>query len=107
MDFEQSDFARIDEVSDELFYDTPRLVTHIDNDACAALAAFYARLISKGDIVLDLMSSCVSHLPSTPIPAKVTGHGMNTRELDENSQLDEYFVQNQHITPPSFGGRQI
>ena len=97
--FGKSDFARIDETPDELFYNTPRLVTHVDDAACAALTAFYAQLFCEGDIVLDLMSSCVSHLPPIPKLAKVTGHGMNAQELGANSQLDEYFVQNLNASP--------
>ena len=30
-------FIRLDDTSDELFYQTPRFVTHIDDPACAAL----------------------------------------------------------------------
>ena len=84
---------------DEMFYSMPRLVTHIDDSACAALAGHYARHLSDGCRVLDLMSSCVSHLPSGLTPAKVVGHGMNTQELAANPQLDSHFVQNLNKTP--------
>ena len=97
--FADTDFARIDEMPDELFYTTPRLVTHIDADACAALSAFYAEILQDGDRILDLMSSCVSHLPTALAPGRVVGHGMNATELRANAQLDEFFVQNLNKAP--------
>lgn len=97
--FSNADFTRVDEQPDELFYGPPRLVTHIDEAACAALSAFYAETLRDGDRILDLMSSCVSHLPTTLAPGRVVGHGMNTTELEANPQLDAYFVQNLNRTP--------
>ena len=92
-------FTRIDEMPDEMFYGIPRLVTHIDDDACVALAAYYDQILKDGDRILDLMSSCVSHFPNTLKPAHVTGHGMNTTELAANPQLDTHFAQNLNRTP--------
>lgn len=97
--FTDADFARVDEMPDELFYSTPRLVTHIDEAACAALSAFYADHLKDGDRILDLMSSCVSHLPTALSPGRVVGHGMNTTELAANPQLDDYFLQNLNKAP--------
>ena len=56
-------FERIDEGDDADFYAPPRLVTHIDEQAIAALSDFYGETIAPGSTVLDLMSSWVSHLP--------------------------------------------
>jgi len=89
--FSAADFSRIDETSDPFFYRTPRLVTHIDDDACAALTAYYADILKDGDRILDLMSSCVSHLPADLKPELVVGHGMNATELAANPQLDRFF----------------
>lgn len=97
--FSSADFRRVDEKPDELFYSMPRLVTHIDDAACAALSAFYETHLRDGDRILDLMSSCVSHLPSSLRPAKVVGHGMNMTELAANPQLDDYVVQNLNKEP--------
>lgn len=93
------DFNRVDEMPDELFYSMPRLVTHIDDPACAALAAYYAEILQDGDRILDLMSSCVSHLPTALVPGRVVGHGMNSIELEANPQLDTFFVQNLNRDP--------
>jgi len=97
--FTAEDFSRVDEMPDELFYSMPRLVTHIDDPACATLAAYYAEILQDGDRILDLMSSCVSHLPTALVPGRVVGHGMNSIELEANPQLDTFFVQNLNRDP--------
>ena len=74
-------FRRADERPDREFYATPRLVTHIDDGAIAAVGALYDELEVRGD-VLDLMSSWVSHL-RTP-PASLTVLGLNAVELAAN-----------------------
>jgi hypothetical protein len=40
---EPEDFQRFDETPDTDFYSYPRFVTHIDDNAIAALTDFYAR----------------------------------------------------------------
>jgi SAM-dependent methyltransferase len=97
--FSPSHFARQDEMPDEIFYSEARLVTHIDEDACQALQDVYRLHMAPGMKVLDLMSSCVSHLPDDPKPGRVTGHGMNLQELKANPQLDIYFIQNLNKSP--------
>jgi SAM-dependent methyltransferase len=74
-------FDRADASPDSAFYSWPRLVTHLDDDAIAAVGALYDELGISGD-VLDLMSSWVSHF-RTP-PARLTALGMNSDELDAN-----------------------
>jgi methyltransferase family protein len=94
-----SAFARLDEEADEIFYEPPRLVTHIDEGAIAALTEFYRRVLPTGGVVLDLMSSWVSHLPREIVYREVIGHGMNAEELAANPRLDRYFVQNLNRDP--------
>ena len=84
-------FAKEDPSDDGLFYEPPRLVTHIDEGATAALTALYAELLPPDGVILDLMSSWVSHLPPTRYAA-VIGHGMNAEELAANPRLDRWFV---------------
>jgi SAM-dependent methyltransferase len=74
-------FDQADPSPDSVFYSRPRLVTHIDDDAIAAVGALYDELGVSGD-VLDLMSSWVSHF-RTP-PARLTVLGMNPDELNAN-----------------------
>ena len=51
-------FAKEDEAADAAFYAPPRLVTHIDDAAIAAVGALYDDLAIAGT-VLDLMGSWV------------------------------------------------
>jgi len=90
----QGAFAKIDAEEDELFYEPPRLVCHIDEGAIAALTEFYRVALPAGGVLLDLMSSWVSHLPPEIDYAEVIGHGMNATELAANPRLTRWFVQN-------------
>ena len=92
-------FRRYDETPDEEFYSTPRLVTHIDDRAIAAVTQLYREFFPPGGVVLDLMSSWVSHLPEEVRYERVVGLGMNEEELRRNPQLDEYVVQNLNANP--------
>lgn len=92
-------FARQDESDDALFYREPRLVTHIDDEAISALTAFYRQVIPDGALVLDLMTSWVSHLPAGKPPAGVAGLGMNLVELEHNPVLTERVVQDLNRQP--------
>ena len=92
-------FRRADETPDEEFYRTPRLVTHIDERAIAAVTQLYREFFPPGGAVLDLMSSWISHLPEEVRYARVVGLGMNEVELRNNPRLDEYVVQNLNHKP--------
>jgi SAM-dependent methyltransferase len=76
-------FERTDPSPDDRFYEPPRLVTHIDEEAVAAVGALYDELGLSGD-VLDLCSSWVSHFRVAP--ARLVVLGMNPVELDRNPQ---------------------
>jgi SAM-dependent methyltransferase len=84
----------MDETPDEEFYRTPRLVTHIDDRAIAAVTQLYRELFPPGGEILDLMSSWISHLPPEVGYQRVVGLGMNEAELRRNDRLDSYVVQN-------------
>jgi SAM-dependent methyltransferase len=92
-------FRRADETPDEEFYRTPRLVTHIDDGAIAAVTQLYRELFPAGGEILDLMSSWVSHLPPEVAYRRVIGLGMNEVELRRNEKLDSYIVQNLNTNP--------
>jgi hypothetical protein len=87
-------FRRYDETPDEEFYRTPRLVTHIDNQAIAAVTQLYRECFPPGGTILDLMSSWVSHLPEEVRYGRIVDLGMNEVELKKNPRLDEYVIQN-------------
>jgi SAM-dependent methyltransferase len=92
-------FRRADETPDEEFYRTPRLVTHIDDGAIAAVTQLYRELFPARGEILDLMSSWVSHLPPEVAYRRVIGLGMNEVELRRNEKLDSYVVQNLNTNP--------
>jgi methyltransferase family protein len=87
-------FAKLDNEDDEIFYEPPRLVCHIDDGAIAALTDFYRSVLPAGGALLDLMSSWVSHLPPEIGYKEVIGHGMNAAELAANPRLSRWFIQN-------------
>ena len=92
-------FTRIDETNDDLFYEPPRLVLHIDDGAIAALTELYRAVLPAGGVLLDLMSSWVSHLPPEVEYREIIGHGMNPEELAANPRLSRWFVQNLNRDP--------
>jgi hypothetical protein len=89
-------FARVDESDDGAFYAMPRLVTHIDDHAIAAVGALYDELRIDGD-VLDLMSSWVSHFTTAPRRLRVLG--MNPHELGANRAAAERIVHDLNADP--------
>jgi SAM-dependent methyltransferase len=102
-------FDRLDPSSDADFYANPRLGAHIDQATIDALSEAYRELLPDSESVLDLMSSCISHLPEDVAYPRVAGLGMNALELDANPRLDDAVVRdlNQDPTLPypdaSFG----
>jgi hypothetical protein len=101
-EFPPGAFDRVDDGDDGAFYAPPRLVTHIDDNAIAALRDHYGKVLKPGSVVLDLMSSWVSHLPEDLPLAEVIGHGMNEEELKANPRLTRWFIQdlNRETTLP-------
>ena len=79
---------------DEIFYQQPRFVHHLSDSFRNRLTSLYSEYLLNHHIILDLMSSWVSHLPSNISYKKVIGHGMNEAELTSNERLDRFFVQN-------------
>jgi SAM-dependent methyltransferase len=95
-------FDRADDAPDPVFYGPPRLVTHIDDRAIAAVGALYAELGIDGSApgprrVLDLMSSWVSHF-RTP-PSELVVLGMNADELAANPAATERLVHDLNADP--------
>ncbi len=92
-------FRRIDDGDDLAFYAPPRLVSHIDEGAVAALSAYYAESLPPGGVIFDMMSSWVSHLPADLQAAEVIGHGMNAEELAANPRLTRWFIGDLNADP--------
>ena len=92
-------FLKEDTGDDADLYAPARLVTHIDEAATRALTAYYRATLPAGIVLLDLMSSWVSHLPPEVPFAEVIGQGMNAEELKANPRLTRTFVQDLNRTP--------
>jgi SAM-dependent methyltransferase len=94
--------ARDDDRPDTLFYAAPRLVTHIDDAAIAAVSDLYSEVGVDGSgssplRVLDLMSSWVSHLRTPPTELVVLG--LNGEELAANPAATERIVHDLNADP--------
>jgi SAM-dependent methyltransferase len=91
-------FDKADPTADAAFYAQPRFVTHIGDNAIAAVTQAYRELLPPRGAVLDLMSSWVSHLPDD-VAYAVVGHGMNAEELTANPRLGRWFIQDLNTNP--------
>jgi SAM-dependent methyltransferase len=94
--FPEGFFDRADPAPDTDFYGPPRLVTHIDDGAIAAVGALYAELGLTGK-VLDLMGSWVSHFRDAP--EDLTVLGMNASELAANPRARTTVVHDLNADP--------
>ncbi|WP_287129663.1 class I SAM-dependent methyltransferase [Candidatus Cyanaurora vandensis] len=95
----RNSFTRTDETDDQLFYQSPRLVQHIDDGFIQKLQQLFQEVLPPKATILDLMSSWVSHLPADLPVNRVVGLGMNEVELAANPQLQAYTVQNLNQNP--------
>ena len=89
---------KLDRSDDSLFYAEPRFVHHLDASFRARLTQLYRERIPACAVVLDLMSSWVSHLPEDITYQEVIGHGLNGQELAANPRLDRHWLQNLNTT---------
>ena len=97
--FQDFFFERVDEEDDTLFYREPRLVVHIDEAAIVEIGRIFEELLPSEGVLLDLMSSWRSHLPSDFAKERMVGLGLNAVEMRENPQLDEYVVHDVNRKP--------
>jgi len=79
---------------------------HADKAFRIKLTSLYDDLINDGDVVLDMMSSHVSHLPKKQL-GRVDVHGMNQDELLANTARIQtngnIFLRNLNETPSFLG----
>jgi len=101
-------FNRMDDREDSLFYETARLVQHLDRTAIDQVSEIHGRFLQPGMQVLDLMSSWVSHIPESVTDLNVTGLGMNADELARNPRLSSKVIQDINLqTSLPFDDRQF
>ena len=87
-------FARADDGLDATFYSSPRFVAHIDDAAIRCVGELYEELEITG-VVLDLMSSWISHFLTTP--KKLVALGMNEQELQRNPAAASWVQQDLNV----------
>lgn len=97
--YTEQDFKRMDESEDQIFYQEPRLVYHIDEPCRNALTQYYSEVFQANCDVLDLCSSWVSHYPLDWKPGKAVGLGMNENELKQNPLFSDYVVKDLNEDP--------
>ena len=109
--YDDADFRRSDESSDNLFYNDSRFVTHIDDNAIRLLGEYYAQALPHSGRILDLCSSWISHFPQeleqaaaqggkgTSKSLEVIGLGMNNAELNKNPILHQRILQDLNSNP--------
>lgn len=103
-----SSFKRMDDREDSLFYETERLVQHLDRTAIEQVSEIHGRFLQPGMQLLDLMSSWVSHIPEAITDLNVTGLGMNADELARNPRLTSKVIQDINLqTTLPFDDRQF
>ena len=101
--YKEADFQRADESDDAHHYSEPKLVSHIDEAARAALTAAYSDFFEavlekrKADggpplplALLDTSSSWQSHYPPLPAGSRVAVQGLNLAELQANPVATEH-----------------
>ena len=92
------DRQKLDTTDDQIFYQQPRYVHHLSASFRTRLTNLYSEYLLNHNVILDLMSSWVSHLPSNIRYKKVIGHGLNEAELRSNERLDRFWIQDLNKT---------
>jgi SAM-dependent methyltransferase len=98
--FTKDAFTRSDESDDGIFYATDRFVQHLDSLALETVEKLIADLvIEENPVILDLMASWDSHIPSSLRPERVVGLGLNHSELSKNPALTEWCLHDLNKNP--------
>jgi SAM-dependent methyltransferase len=97
---DRDSFSRLDESDDRIFYSRDRYVSHLDTTALETVEALIQNLvIDENAIILDLMASWDSHIPSQLHSCKVFGLGLNENELKRNQRLFNFAVHDLNRNP--------
>lgn len=109
-------FGRLDQQPDSAFYESPRFVEHIDENAVRLLTEYNTKVLTSAATaaretnnnsadavrVLDLCSSWTSHMDpkeTSGADSRVYGLGMNAKELESNTALTDWTVQDLNQNP--------
>jgi len=97
-------FARLDNTPDSIFYQDPRFVEHVDENAVKLMTEYISETAirpGRDAVVLDLCSSWTSHIDQrvSEKMTRIAGLGMNAKELERNPSLTDWIVQDLNETP--------
>eukprot|EP00536_Pseudo-nitzschia_multiseries_P013445 jgi/Psemu1/35241/gm1.35241_g len=97
-------FARLDNKPDSIFYEDPRFVEHVDENAVKLMTEYISSTAiqpGRDAAVLDLCSSWTSHIDQSVADkmTRIAGLGMNAKELERNPSLTDWIVQDLNDTP--------
>ena len=92
-------FNRKSKMSEEEFYSTPRLISHLDEAAARHVETFYSSFLNTDMRLLDLMSGFKTHLPNNFRNTDIVGLGLNAQEMAENDLLNDYVIHNLNTAP--------
>lgn len=93
--YNASDFQRYDENDDGVFYQQPRLVTHIDDPAIHRLTQYYDTALPRTGSIMDMCTSWKSFYPLAVKEAiqrkelQVFGVGLNADEMQLNGVFQD------------------
>jgi SAM-dependent methyltransferase len=93
-------FSRLDENEDGVFYSTDRFVPHLDSTALETVENLIQSLVVEDKpVILDLMASWDSHIPTQLHSCNVFGLGLNEKELKCNRTLSNFVVHDLNQDP--------
>lgn len=101
-------FGRLDSKPDSIFYADPRFVEHVDEQAVQSMTKYITKqaIPQQGGnniAVLDLCSSWTSHIDMEALsgnkPQRISGLGMNAKELENNPVLNDFVVKDLNENP--------
>mmetsp|Transcript_21153 Transcript_21153/g.43001 ORF Transcript_21153/g.43001 Transcript_21153/m.43001 type:complete len:374 (-) Transcript_21153:2775-3896(-) len=97
-------FGRLDNTPDSIFYQDPRFVEHVDENAVKLITEYISNTAiqpGRDTAVLDLCSSWTSHIERSVADkmTRIAGLGMNAKELESNPILTDWIVQDLNEKP--------
>jgi SAM-dependent methyltransferase len=97
-------FSRLDNKPDSIFYQDPRFVEHVDDNAVKLMTEYISNTAiqpGRDKTILDLCSSWTSHIDDDVARklTRISGLGMNNKELESNPTLTDWIVQDLNENP--------
>ncbi len=97
--FQGMPFLRKMNDDDALFYNAINTAPPVDKVAIEQLKTFYEQYLSSGQTVLELLSGMDSYIPEHIKPVNLTGLGLKEQDLQSNSDLNQFVIQDLNQKP--------